>query len=445
LEGLLDTFGLTAWAERVGAVTISRELLHALALQAGLIAALYAAAWGIRVLTRRWTDRLADRVQHRLRATHIPKHICGLATLCFAWLLLVTAHRTALRFGIEWPLVGIAASLTALWIVLRASTLLFSDLLLARTIATIAWFLIALDLLGLLGPAAAALDSAAITFGTARLSLLVGLKAAVIIGALLWAALTLHRVIGRRMQHLSGISPSVQVLSGNLLKTGLVTVALLIGLNVVGIDLTAFAVLSGAIGVGIGLGLQKIVANFVSGIVLLVEQSIKPGDVIEVGGTFGWINSLSARYVSVLGRDGKSYLIPNETLITSQVVNWSYANPMIRLDVPFGVAYESDLHQVRALAIEAANAVKRVLGAPAPVCHVTAFGDNAIQLLLRFWIEDPTNGVTNVKGEVFLALWDTFRAHRIELPPPQQENRSAPRFAGPDNAPERTSERLAAE
>ena len=165
MEGLLDTFGLTAWAERVGAVTISRELLHALALQAALIAALYAAAWGIRVLTRPWTDRLADRVQHRLRATHIPKHICGLATLCFAWLLLVTAHRTALRFGIEWPLVGIAASLTALWIVLRASTLLFSDLLLARTIATIAWFLIALDLLGLLGPAAAALDSAAITFG----------------------------------------------------------------------------------------------------------------------------------------------------------------------------------------------------------------------------------------------------------------------------------------
>ena len=199
--------------------------------------------------------------------------------------------------------------------------------------------------------------------------------------------------------------------------------ALLIGLNAVGIDLTAFAVFSGAVGVGIGFGLQKIVSNFVSGIILLLERSIKPGDVIEVGSTFGSVTYLGARYASVRGRDGKEYLIPNENLITNQVVNWSYSSLLVRLDVPFGVGYESDLHTVRELAVEVAAQTKRVLATPAPVCHVTEFGDSAVNLLLRFWIEDPGNGVTNIKGAVLLGLWDAFRQHHIELPFPQRELR----------------------
>jgi small-conductance mechanosensitive channel len=169
--------------------------------------------------------------------------------------------------------------------------------------------------------------------------------------------------------------------------------------------------------------LQKIVSNFVSGIILLTERSIKPGDVIEVGHTYGTVTALGARYASVRGRDGKEYLIPNETLITNQVVNWSYSSPLLRLDVAFGVGYASDLHEVRRLAIEAARQTKRVVAAPAPACHITEFGDNAVNLLLRFWIEDPANGVTNVKGDVFLALWDAFRDRGIELPYPQRELR----------------------
>jgi small-conductance mechanosensitive channel len=160
----------------------------------------------------------------------------------------------------------------------------------------------------------------------------------------------------------------VQVLTGNLIKIALVCVALVIGLNTVGIDLTAFTVFSGAVGVGLGFGLQKIVSNFVSGIILLVERSIKPGDVIEVGSTFGSIIYLGARYASVRGRDGKEYLIPNENLITNEVVNWSYSNSLVRLDAEFGVAYSSDLHAVRDLAVEVANATARVLASPRPVC-----------------------------------------------------------------------------
>jgi small-conductance mechanosensitive channel len=145
--------------------------------------------------------------------------------------------------------------------------------------------------------------------------------------------------------------------------------------------------------------------------------------VIEVGHTYGSVTSLGARYASVHGRDGKAYLIPNETLITNQVVNWSYSSSLLRLDLMFAVPTDADLHEVREFAVNAARQVKRVVGTPAPVCHLTEFGDNAIQLTLRFWIEDPANGVKNVKGDVYLALWDAMRAHGVSLPNPQREIR----------------------
>ena len=305
----------------------------------------------------------------------------------------------------------------------RASSLLLRDVLLARAVAIIAWVVFALDILGLLAPTQAALDNLAITIGTLRLSVLLVLKAVVIVAILLWIAHGLARVIGTRLQRVAALSPSVQVLTANLIRIALISVALLIGLNAVGIDLTAFAVFSGAVGVGIGFGLQKIVSNFVSGIILLLERSIKPGDVIEVGSTFGTVTYLGARYTSVRGRDGKEYLIPNENLIANQVINWSYSSPLVRLDAPFGVAYGSDLHAVRALAVEVAGRTNRVLTSPRPVCHVTGFGDSAVNMLLRFWIDDPSDGVTNIKGEVLLGLWDEFSEKQIEIPMPQREVR----------------------
>jgi small-conductance mechanosensitive channel len=247
------------------------------------------------------------------------------------------------------------------------------------------------------------------------------IKAVFVIAILLWIARRLGLVIDRRLQQLATLSPSMRALTGNLVRIALISVALLIGLNTVGIDLTAFTVFSGAIGVGIGFGLQKVVSNFISGIILLLERSIKPGDVIEVGSTFGSVTYLGARYASVRGRDGKEYLIPNENLITNQVVNWSYSSSLVRLDVQFGVAYASDLYAVRELAIKVARRTKRVVASPAPLCHVTGFGDSAVNMLVRFWIEDPANGVTNIKGDVLLGLWDAFHEHKIEIPFPQRE------------------------
>ncbi len=200
-------------------------------------------------------------------------------------------------------------------------------------------------------------------------------------------------------------------------------IVLMVGIRALGFDLTGLAVLSGAIGIGIGFGLQKVVSNLVSGIIILLDKSVKPGDVISVGETFGWINSLGARYVSITTRDGREYLIPNEDLITTQVVNWSHSDDFVRLDIYFGTAYEDDPHDVRRIAIEAAQTVDRVLTHKPPVCHIVGFGDSSVDYILRFWITDPTGGLTNIRGNVYLALWDAFKANGISIPFPQREVR----------------------
>jgi small-conductance mechanosensitive channel len=419
---LLD-FNVSDWLHEAAERALSPEMLEMLVLQLGVIAAVIAVAWVLRLITYGLTDRLAARVVHYIPAAIRITGLGRIVTLAYAWLLLVITERVLARSGYDPTLVGIAATLTALWIVLRASTVLLRDALFARLVALVALVIAALDIFGILGTTTAALESVSLTLGTTRVSLLLVVKAVLIIAILLWVALAVARLVSMRLQRLAGLSPSVQALAGNLLKIVLVTLAFLIGLNTVGIDLTALAVFSGALGVGLGFGLQKIVSNFVSGIILLLEHSIKPGDVIEVGHAYGTVTSLGARYATVRGRDSKEYLIPNETLITNQVTNWSYSTSQLRLDVCFGVGYGSDLRQARRLAIEAAQAARRVIASPAPVCHVTEFGDNAVQMLLRFWIEDPANGIKNVTGEVYLELWDRFREHGIELPAPQREIR----------------------
>ena len=419
----LDALHFSEWLAGLRDLLASPAILEPLVLQLACIIASFLAAWAIRVATRSLTDRLVERITMRYHALRLPAGLRGLAGFCYAWLILVLARQAIAQLGGEYRLIGIAASLTGLWIVIRASALLLRDPLLARAVAAIAWIIAALDIMGLLPATTAALDDLAITIGTLRISVLLVIKAVLVVAILLWIALGLSRVIDTRLQHLAELNPSVRVLTSNLVRIALISVALLIGLNAVGINLAAFAVFSGAVGVGIGFGLQKIVSNFVSGIILLLERSIKPGDVIEVGSTFGSVIYLGARYASVRGRDGKEYLIPNENLITNQVVNWSYSSRLVRLDVAFGVAYGSDLHAVRELAVEAAKRANRVLASPTPVCHLTGFGDSAVNLLLRFWIQDPANGVTNIKGAVLLGLWDAFKERGIEIPFPQRDVR----------------------
>jgi len=285
------------------------------------------------------------------------------------------------------------------------------------------WAYIVLYYLGLTGTASQFLDAVAIEFGSFRLSLLAVIKGAVITGLLFMLARFTSGSASERIRANSEMSPSMRVLAVKAVQIGLYGAAIFIGLKAVGFDLTGLAVRSGAIGVGLGFGLQKVVSNLVSGVIILLDKSIKPGDVISLGETFGWINTLGARYTSVVTRDGREYLIPNEDLITSQVVNWSHSDDFVRLDIHFGTSYNNDPHIVRKLAIEAATGCDRVLTSKPAVCHIVGFGDSSIDYVLRFWISDPTGGLTNIRGNVYLALWDVFHENGISIPFPQREVR----------------------
>jgi small-conductance mechanosensitive channel len=261
----------------------------------------------------------------------------------------------------------------------------------------------------------------AVPIGNFRVSVLLVLQGVLTLTLFIWVANTLSRITEHRLSLFTAMTPAMQVLAGKLTRIVLITLAIVLALGSIGIDLTAFAVFSGAIGVGVGFGLQKVVSNLVSGVILLIDRSIKPGDVIEIDSTYGIVNALNARYAAVATRDGKEFLIPNEDMITQRVTNWSYSSSLIRLHVKMGISYRSDPHKAIALSLGAVRDVPRVLMSPEPNCVLLGFGDNSIDLELRFWIRDPANGTANVRSEVMLRIWDVYRDHGIEMPHPQRD------------------------
>ncbi|MBT4932893.1 MAG: mechanosensitive ion channel [Rhodospirillaceae bacterium] len=343
-------------------------------------------------------------------------------TLPVLWIILQWFSVFAAR-NAGWPshLLESAVSLLTAWIIIRLASSLVADPGWSKAIAISAWSLAALDIVGMLDPTLVILDNMAINFGATRVSVLGVGKALVALAVLFWLAGFLSSLVERRINKMAGLTPSVQVLFGKLLKITLYVIAFVLAMNTVGIDLTAFAVFSGAVGLGIGFGLQKVVSNLISGVILLLEKSVKPGDVIAIGETYGWINSLSARYVSVITRDGTEHLIPNEDLISQRVENWSYSNQLIRQRVPIGISYSSDVRKAMELTVEASIGQARVLENPAPVCHLKGFGDNSVDLELRYWLRDPRNGLSNVRNEILLGIWDLFNENGIEFPFPQRE------------------------
>jgi len=325
---------------------------------------------------------------------------------------------------LEWPesnyLIYSTMLLAASWLLISAISRIIRKRTLSRVFAVVAWVYVAVVLLGISDDIRAILEGA--TLPVVDISLWTVFTALISVGVLLWIALKLGTFLDDRIQLVDDLTPLLRVLLGKITRISLMIFAVLLGLQLLNINLTALTVLSGAIGVGIGFGLQKVVSNFISGIIILMDQSIKPGDTITLGETFGWIRELRARFVSVVTRDGREYLIPNEDFITTQVVNWSFSDKFVRLDVSFGVSYDSDPHEVIRLAKEAASGVSRVDTARhPPVCWMTEFGDSSINFLLRFWIDDPQKGLTNIRGTVMLALWDSFKENGIKIPFPHRE------------------------
>jgi small-conductance mechanosensitive channel len=339
-----------------------------------------------------------------------------IVAVIFLWV----AYGTAVR--LHWPNHGvrIILSLFLAWVIIRLLTSQMKNRTLAKFISVTIWTIAALNIVHLLGPVLDLLNSIDLPVGDVNLTALHIIQGGFILGVLFWVAKKISAYFGHWIKTVQNVTPSVQVLLYKLLSFTLFALVIVAVLSSMGFDLTAFAVFSGAIGLGIGFGLQKVFANLISGLIILADKSIKPGDVIQLKDKYGWINYLGGRYISVLTRDGMEHLIPNEDLITNEVINWSHSNNLLRLKIPIGIGYSSDIKQAMELMLAAARETPRVLADPGPACLLMGFGDNSVNFQLRLWIRDPQNGVQNVKSEILLGVWERFHQHGIDLPFPQR-------------------------
>lgn len=392
--------------------------------QIGMIAIAAVVGFGVALLVRRGNLIASGERWPAVARQLLAAVLANLGLIVF--ILITVAFRGAMLALLPPSrsyLLGVSVSLATAWVVISILAALIRNHFVNRVVAISAWTIAALSILGLLKGATQWLDSVAVVFGGLRISLLLLIKTAGLLLLTLWAAGAASNFVDRHVRNSTDLTPSIQVLITKLIRITLITFAILIVLSSVGIDLSVLAIFSGAVGVGVGFGLQRIVSNLVSGIILLADKSIKPGDVITVGEDFGWVDTMGGRYTSVVVRDGREILIPNEDLVTQRVINWSHTNERVRLDVNFGVSYASDPHAVRTFAIAAALSVPRVMARPEPVCHLVKFNDFSLDFVLRFWIDDPVEGVTNVRGAVMLALWDAFKREGVEIPFPVREVR----------------------
>ncbi len=392
------------------------------AVQAGLI--LLALLFG-RLLGPRLRRAIAAAPAFRTRHAELRGFVDRLAALSTPIVILLCLL-IAVEAGAQTRLFGhrltqIAASLAGAWVAIRLISGFISNDLVARLVAWIAWILAALVALGLFDLTIALLDGIGMTFGQVRISLLAIAKGILALGVLLWMALASSNLLERQIKQSDNLTPTVQVLVSKIVKIVLVTFAFLVAIGSLGIDLTALTVFGGALGIGVGIGLQKIVSNLISGLLLLMDKSIKPNDVIAVGNTYGWVASLGARYAAVRTREGVEYLIPNEELITQRVENWSHSDKAVRLCIPVGISYSCDVRLAMDLCCQASAGAERVLADPPPRCLLRSFGESAIDLEIRIWIDDPADGRANVISEVLLQVWDLFREHGIQIPFPQRD------------------------
>ncbi len=270
------------------------------------------------------------------------------------------------------------------------------------------------------------LDRWAIDLGTFRLSLWDAMVFVFIIVAIWAAAWFLSRTARRLLRRMTKLDLTQRLLAEKLVTIAVWAIAILLGIDILGIDLTALAVFSGAFGLAIGFGLQKTFGNLIAGIILLMDRSIKPGDVIAIAdaagnSTFGQIRKIGIRAVSLTTRDQKEYLIPNENLMVNQVENWSYSSKNVRVQVPVGIGYKCDIKLAEKLMLEAAKAATRVLTTPPPVVWLEQFGESSVDFKIHCWINDPEEGVGNVRSDVLKRLWDLFQENGIEIPFPQRD------------------------
>jgi small-conductance mechanosensitive channel len=421
MQAFFRLWGFDRLLPAVPGTLLSRIEAPVFLIQLGVIVVAGAVAFWLGMLARPQLTKLALRsIPRNWAPTFIRVTLSVTPPLIWLIILWVVAVTGGL-LGYALPLVNAWIGLLIAWICIRLLSFSVRSPAASATISVVVWSIAALSILGLLDPLVRELDASAIHLGKYRLSAFAAINALLFLAALLWLTTILFRFLQRQITRTSSLTPSLQVLFIQLLQIILPAVAVIIALSAAGIDLTALAVVFGAVGLGVGLGLQRVVGNLVAGLTLLIGKSIKPGDIIEYKNSYGWVSAMGARYVTLRTRDGVEHLVPNDYFLENGVENWSYSDVRLRLRIPVGIAYESDVRQAITLCIDAAKSVKRVLERPEPLCLLKGFGDSSIDLEIRAWIEDPRNGTQNVKSEVLLGVWDRFREAGIKFPFPQRD------------------------
>jgi small-conductance mechanosensitive channel len=388
-------------------------------------------------------------------AAHVPLPAHGLdhalagavilAPLVAALATLLAGHAVLAAFGTGTAVINVAVRIVGVLVLLRLGVYVLGLLLGPESwvrsresrITFVLWVVAAVAMLGWLDDLEALLNRISLVPGRTQLSLWGLLKGLVVVTAFVVVTSLIARAIERHVMRLDQLAVSTRVGVSKFAYFLLLGLGVLLGINAAGVDVTTLNVLTGAIGIGLGFGLQSVASNFVSGFVLLMDKSIKPGDVISFTGltsgantgNFGWVQELRGRYVVVRDRDGVDTLVPNQNLITSPFINWSYSDQRVRLKLPVTVSYDDDPEVALKLLLQAAENHPRILRDPPPVSRLISFDPYGMLLEIRFWIADPVNGVNNVRSDVNRAIWRIFRANGITIPVPQQETRLLARRA----------------
>lgn len=341
------------------------------------------------------------------------------------WLVLLwLAGGVELVFEVPLHFVGAAIDLVLAWICIRLLSSTVKSKAASVVIAISAWSIAALSILDLYTPLTRWMRAVDVYENKQHhITLFDAVSAVALLVVLLWLTRLLYGFLRRQIETAQSLTPSLKVLLTQLLQIFLPSMAVVIALQTVGVDLTTLTVAFGAIGLGVGLGLQRLVSNLVAGLSLLLGQTIKPGDILAYKGTFGYVTGMGARYVTLRTLGGVEHLIPNDHFLENGVENWTYSDNRLALSVSVGIAYESDPHQAVAECLAAIASVSRVLPEPKPSVVVKEFGDSAIGLEGYFWIADPRLGTSNVKSEVLLAIWDRFKTAGISMPYPHRDVR----------------------
>jgi small-conductance mechanosensitive channel len=412
----------------LSAANLTQALILVLAAVAGVVAAHFIRAALARSALA-GTHGLLARVLRGLGAT---------STALVALVVLLLAHGLLVIGSGNTEIIDTGIQLAAVLLAVRLGLYLLALALGPRSwiarwesrLSLLVWAVLGFSLLGWFDFIESSLDAIDLIPGKKEFTLWSLIKGVVVVTLFIVVASLVSRAVEARVMKITGLALSTRVGISKFTYFFLLGLGVLVGINAAGVDLTALTVLTGAVGIGLGFGLQAIASNFVSGFVLLMDKSIKPGDVISftgIAGTstenFGWVQELRGRYVVVRDRDGVETLVPNQQLITNPVINWSYSDPRVRLKLPVRISYQDDPEVAMAVLVEAAHCNPRVLRDPGPVSRLMHFGESGIELELRFWISDPQEGVNNVRSDVNRSIWRAFRDRGITIPVTQHDVR----------------------